>query len=98
MSYCPERAKRDKGCETEKLQAQKEDTSDGICLCPVLRGQPLMCYVSFKEFGDEGPTADSEESNKIKHLRFSLKAFIFGCAGSLLLCTGSLVVASEPTL
>ena len=33
---------------------------------------------------------DSEESNKIKHLRFSLKAFIFGCAGSLLLCTGSL--------
>ena len=84
------RAKREKGCETEKLQAQNEDTSDGTCLCPVLLGQPLMFYVSFKGFGDEGPTADNEENNKIKHLRFSLKAFIFGCAGSLLLCTGSL--------
>ena len=48
------------------------------------------CVTCLKEFGDEGPTADSEESNKIKHLRFSLKAFIFGCAGSLLLCRGSL--------
>ena len=84
------RVKRDKGCETEKLQAQNEDTSDGACLCPVLLGQPLLCYVSFKGFGDEGPPADSEENNKSKHLRFSLKAFIFGCSGSLLLLTGSL--------
>ena len=84
------RAKRDKGCETEKLQAQNEDTSDGTCLCPVLLGQPLVYYVSFKGFRDEGPTADNEENNKIKHLRFSLKAFIFGCSGSLLLLTGSL--------
>ena len=47
--------------------------------CPPWPAPQELTIMFSKGFGDEGPTAGNDENNKVKRLRFSLKAL--SCLG-----------------